>query len=581
MNNKKIFKSALLCALLIMTFMVQSVSAAGGFVVDVTDVYNDEITITGSSDSTNEGDSVSILVLNPDYTPEQAKANPAAIQHQWVVAADAAGEFTHIFRLNLSDDFEKGTFNIYVGGKTFGAIASEPYSYTSFNKVLEYAKNTYNNFTDSEIMNDNEKKTEAIAYFEKSASLLEFTEAFYAVDAENVADNIAEVFEETPIDFKDGKKAVDTFVKVVNLHSVLEAFRTGKKDVLFGSDNSIKVDDIVGLSAKIKENTSLDISLITPEGIKLVNEGLMVSDIEDEDDLARLYAKNIVLQSIKNNTDLGYDFLSSVLTENNTKYAQLSVPDYIGLSDKETANELIVRNKDSITLSNLESKIKEYAEEGESEEEIENPPKGGGSFSSGGKITVIQPVEEEPVEIKPTEVFADLAGYTWAKESIESLASKGIIAGKGNGSFAPGENLTREQAIKIVVLALGLNKVTESTEVFADEKEGAWYCGYLAIARDHGIANGVGDNLFGIGNTITRQDFVTLLYRALKTNSENANLSFADKDEIAPYSKDAVAYFSSNGIVNGYTDGTFKPGNSVTRAEAAKIVYELLKRRDA
>ncbi len=580
MNNKKIFKSVLLCALLIMTFMVQSVSAAGGFVVDVADVYNDEITITGSSDSTNEGDAITILVLNPDYTPEQAKANPAAIQHQWVATADAAGEFTHIFRLNLSDEFEKGTFNIYVGGKTFGAIASEPYSYTSFNKMIEYAKNTYNNFTDSKIMNDDAKKTEAIAYFEKSASLLEFTDAFYAVDAENVADNIAEVFEETPIDFKDGKKAVDTFVKVVNLHSVLEAFRTEKKDVLFDSDNTIKVDDIVGLSAKIKENTSLDISLITPAGIKLVNEGLMVSGIEDEDDLARLYAKNIILQSIKNNTDLGYDFVSSVLTENNTKYAQLSVSDYIGLSNKETANELIVRNKDSITLSNLESKIKEYAEEGESEEEIENPPKRGSS-PVGSKVTVIQPVEEEPVKIEPAAVFADLAGYTWAKESIESLASKGIIAGKGDGNFGPGENLTREQAIKIIVLALGLDKVTENTDVFADENAGAWYCDYLAIARDHAIANGVGDNMFGIGNTITRQDFVTLLYRAIKTNSENANLSFLDKDEIAPYSKDAVAYFSSNGIVNGYTDGTFKPGNYVTRAEAAKIVYELLKRRDA
>ena len=192
MNNKKIFKSVLLCALLIMTFMVQSVSAAGGFVVDVSDVYNDEITITGSSDSTNEGDAITILVLNPDYTPEQAKANPAAIQHQWVATADVAGEFTHIFRLNLSDEFEKGTFNIYVGGKTFGAIASEPYPYTSFNKMIEYAKNTYNNFTDSKIMNDDAKKTEAIAYFEKSASLLEFTDAFYAVDAENVADNIAE-----------------------------------------------------------------------------------------------------------------------------------------------------------------------------------------------------------------------------------------------------------------------------------------------------------------------------------------------------------------------------------------------------
>ncbi len=590
MNNKKIFSSAILCAAMIMIFMIQIVSAAGGFVVDITDIYNDEITISGSSDSTNEGDAITILVLNPDCTIGQAKTNPAAIQHQWVVSAGADGEFSHTFRLNLSDSFEKDTFNIYVGGKTFGAIASEPYFYRSFAKALIYAKKIHADFTDDDIMGDEEKKAAAVAYFEKAADLLGFHNAFGEVDADKVADSISAVFKENPIDFTDGEKGVALLVKAVDLHSVLEAFRNGKSSVLFDKDGGIIVDEIVGLSKAIKDNTTLKISDINSNGVSFVNSGIMVPDIEDEEHLAKLYAKNIILQSLKNNNDLGYDFVDELLTEQNTAYAGLSVADYIALSDKSAANTSIIANKDSLTLDNLASKINEYAKEvGESGDKPEPPSKGntGGGGATGGKVTVTEPVETKPEEeVKPApevpaQVFTDLSGYAWAKEAVETLFADGIISGMGDGTFAPGGNLTREQAIKIIVLALGLESKDTDTGAFADEKQDAWYSEYLAIAREHGIANGIGDNMFGVGKTISRQDFVTMLYRALKLEAEVAELTFADSDAIKSYSKDAVAYFSTNGIVNGYTDGTFKPDNLVKRAEAAKIVYELLKGRDA
>ena len=209
MNNKKIFKNALLCATLIMIFMVQIVSAAGGFTVEVEDVYKDKITISGSSDTANEGDAITILILNPGYTTADAKASPIdAIQHQWVVPAEAGGSFSHTLRLNLSEEFESGTFAIYVGGATFGSIVSEPYPYSSFSKALEYAKNIHASFTSEDIMEDEVKRADAIAYFEKSAKLLGFDEIFYAVDADKVASNLAEEFTNSPVDFKDCEKAV-------------------------------------------------------------------------------------------------------------------------------------------------------------------------------------------------------------------------------------------------------------------------------------------------------------------------------------------------------------------------------------
>ena len=585
MNNKKIFRNALLCATLIMIFMVQIVSAAGGFTVEVSDAYKDKITISGSSDTANEGDAITILVLNPGYTAADAKVSPQdAIQHQWVVSAEAGGSFSHTLRLNLSEEFEFGTFNIYVGGATFGSIVSEPYEYYSLTKAIEYAKKIHADFTNEDIMEDEEDRADAVAYFEKSAKLLGFGDIFYEVDADKVASNLAEEFTNSPVDFKDGEKAVAEIVALVDLHSVLEAFRSAKAELLFEANGDLIVEDIVGIEKAIEDNTSLDISDITSAGVSLVNKGIMVPDVEDKEDLAKLYAKNIILQSIKNNNDLGYDFITDVLTEENTQYAGVSVDDYMALSDKSSANEKIIINKDSLTIDNFASKINEYAKAAKGEDnKPSNPPKGGGGGSSSGKVTVVEPIEPKPEEdnhesVVPQDMFTDLGNYTWAKQAVENLASNGVISGMGDGTFNPGGNLTREQAIKIIVLALGLSG-TDSNK-FADEAEGAWYGEYLAVARANGIANGVGDNAFGIGKSISRQDFVTMLYRAMNINTQETELNFADKDSIKSYSKDAVAYFSANGIVNGYTDGTFKPDNSVKRVEAAKIVYELLARRD-
>ena len=61
-----------------------------------------------------------------------------------------------------------------------------------------------------------------------------------------------------------------------------------------------------------------------------------------------------------------------------------------------------------------------------------------------------------------------------------------------------------------------------------------------------------------------------LLYR------ERNNVTFTDESEISDYAKEAVSYLASAGIINGMGDGTFAPAGTVTRAQAAKVVYGLL-----
>ena len=101
--------------------------------------------------------------------------------------------------------------------------------------------------------------------------------------------------------------AIETVVNDINRLSVLQAFRESKSDVLFDSKGNIKVDSIIGLTAKVEEKTSLmgELSTLTSAGIANVNKALLGIDIADVDELAVLYAKNIILYGIKDNKQMG------------------------------------------------------------------------------------------------------------------------------------------------------------------------------------------------------------------------------------------------------------------------------------
>ena len=108
------------------------------------------------------------------------------------------------------------------------------------------------------------------------------------------------------------------------------------------------------------------------------------------------------------------------------------------------------------------------------------------------------------------------------------------------------------------------------------------YYDSIKAAYQKGIVSGVNEESFGIGENMTRQDLVTILYRLIKdeqTKIENNSISFEDKDDIAPYAAEAVGYFSEKGIVSGVAEGDktfFLPKKNVTRAELAKILYGVM-----
>lgn len=205
---------------------------------------------------------------------------------------------------------------------------------------------------------------------------------------------------------------------------------------------------------------------------------------------------------------------------------------------------------------------------------------GNGSGSGGSKVAIEENIVNPYTPITPVDLFTDLGGVLWAKESINSLATAGIVDGVGNKMFNPNGIVTREQFIKMLVLGFKFSAETDEMN-FPDVKTSDWYYDYVKIASATGITNGDEYGNFGAGKALSREDAAVFVKRTVevlgKTLPQNAQgVEYADSADIAEYAKGAVALMQTSGVMNGTDGGTFSPKGSCTRAMAAKIIYELL-----
>ena len=113
----------------------------------------------------------------------------------------------------------------------------------------------------------------------------------------------------------------------------------------------------------------------------------------------------------------------------------------------------------------------------------------------------------------PGTTFTDTKTHA-NKAAIEALAARQIINGMGDGTFAPDKNMTRAEFATITVKALGLTPKANGN--FSDVPAAQWFAPYVGTANTYGIVNGLGDGTFNPGGTITRQEAATMVARAAK-----------------------------------------------------------------
>jgi hypothetical protein len=173
--------------------------------------------------------------------------------------------------------------------------------------------------------------------------------------------------------------------------------------------------------------------------------------------------------------------------------------------------------------------------------------------------------------------FADMTSH-WAKNVVEELAAHNIVSGRTATEYAPNGTITRAEFATLLVQALQLKgdiKVTFN-DVFAND----WYYEYVNVAALHGLVSGVGSGKFDPNANITRQDMAIMIMKAyekmLGTSVKSAQVGIKDLADVSQYAKDRVLAARFNKLIGGYPDGTFKPLENATRAEAAQMVKNLL-----
>ncbi len=179
--------------------------------------------------------------------------------------------------------------------------------------------------------------------------------------------------------------------------------------------------------------------------------------------------------------------------------------------------------------------------------------------------------------------LSDINEDYWASEYIWFMASRDIINGMGDGTYRPGNNVTRAQFVKILASMVdGIDVSAYSSTGFSDVISGQWYENYVNWAVTCGIVEGYGNGCFGPNDELTREQMCCIIERFITYLNYNLQTSsginpYADQSSINNWASEAVKKLQGSGLINGKTNNMFDPQGRTTRAEAATIVCRLLR----
>ena len=191
-----------------------------------------------------------------------------------------------------------------------------------------------------------------------------------------------------------------------------------------------------------------------------------------------------------------------------------------------------------------------------------------------GQVTITATFVE--TEAPVGEPFLDVNEGDWFYDAVAYAYENGLMDGVGGNRFAPNSATTRAQLVTILYRLEGQPAVSGDLP-FTDVEAGTWYTNAVVWAAQNGIVNGVGDDTFAPGNDLTREQLVTILYRYAEAKgydvSASADLAgYPDGEEIQAYAREAMAWAVAENIIQGMEDDTLKPAGNASRAQIATIL---------
>lgn len=205
--------------------------------------------------------------------------------------------------------------------------------------------------------------------------------------------------------------------------------------------------------------------------------------------------------------------------------------------------------------------------------------------SLGTVAAILDPSYQPPSSVSPSipsnsgnsESLKDI-NDSWAKANIIKLVQKGVIKGYSDGTFRPQARVNRAEFAVMICAAMGLKPEGANSLSFNDrDRIPVWARGYVAVAVSRGILSGYSDGKFKPSQSITRAEMASMLSRALgQSSSTNTAVVFKDKDQIPPWALTGVTVAVQRGIIGGRPNGTFGPSMPATRAETATMLVKFM-----
>jgi parallel beta-helix repeat protein len=204
------------------------------------------------------------------------------------------------------------------------------------------------------------------------------------------------------------------------------------------------------------------------------------------------------------------------------------------------------------------------------------PPKVDPPFNPVDPEIIVEP-PIDPVIGKPTIAPSDIQGH-WAEPFIQSLVNKQFVSGFPDGTFKPETVLTRAQFAAVLAKTFDL-PAKRQPSTFADVPSSFWGAAAIAKANSMGFIAGFPDGTFRPGQNLTRVQAIVALVNGLGLTGGALNVlsTYSDRTGIPSYAIESVSTATQRRIVVNYPNlKQLNPNRDMTRAEFAGVMYQAL-----
>lgn len=575
---RKIIACLLLICVAAMPFYTFSIASAATLTEKSVTFMPDDISllIKGRVIDSPKIKPISVAVYRPGYTPEMVYDGTAtadeAISHIKNVQKDSNGYFEWKYKLNEAKDI-KGEYTVYF------SLDDIKESVTVFVADRELVDEALLQVNSGEGLSIDEKKAVIQQY--KDSLSLDFSVYDMIKDAAVQEEVIEALFEQQ---YEKPSEVQAAFIS----ESVLKLAGNAKNnsDIEYLIENH---NDLLGIDLENKWYVSKIAG--NPNRMQLVITSVRQNgSYDDFTEVADQFQKGVIVEAVNAHQSPG-EIYNIISDERNKGLLKISFEEYKRVKDKGAVLDQMTR-RDYETCDDIVDRWNKAVADQLYEERYGGgigSGGGGGGFNPTPNTGSVKPqpgqgenigIEEGKKDQDGEIIFTDLGSAMWAKSSIEALAKAGIVNGKTATTFAPNDNITREEFVKMLFLSANLKPEEGLTSKFTDLNKDEWYYPFISTAESLNLINGISDTAFGVGNNITRQDMAVMVVRLVSTLNlelplQKEKVLFADDNLINDYAKVSVYTMQRSGIINGYEDNTFAPDAFAIRAEAAKIIFQL------